>query len=201
MFDLDKTIFERFDERYPGKMYATSLTSSGVLTSGVRRSIFKGSADHAVVVWISPSGTVRVLDPSMVEEVTKLPNSCRYASHLSNLNRIQDSLTEHRHWSLLAASNGSGSNEWPVGYQTADLARQKNDWGKVVSIADQLQSKQIQPVDENEWLLFIEGYAMANRLADAVRLTERILDMSVKETKALSMLWSRVLIDLPGRQR
>jgi hypothetical protein len=195
--DLNKTIFERFDERFPGRIYATSLTSSGTLTSGVRRFIFRGSADRAVVMWISPSGTVRVLDAMTVDEVTNLPNSCRYASHLSSLNRIQDSLPERRHWALLAVSNGSGSNDWQFGYQVADLARQNKDWMKIASIADELQSKQIHPIDGNEWLLFIEGYAMANRLADAIRLTECVLDLSLKETKALSMLWSRMLPQLP----
>jgi hypothetical protein len=195
LFDLDREIsWDIKDiELYPGRFYATSLKTSGTLASGVRRFTFRGSAEHAVVVWASPSGTLRVLDPRTTSEITNLSNSCRYASHLSNPSRIREPISYTNAWPLLAIQNGSGGHDWQFNYQAADLARQNKDWTKVAMIADKLQSQQMQGTDVNEWFLFIEGYAMANRLENAVRLTAHVLDKSPKETRALSILWNRIL--------
>ncbi|MCD4751494.1 MAG: hypothetical protein K8R40_00295, partial [Anaerolineaceae bacterium] len=60
---------------------------------------------------------------------------------------------------------------WCYYYQTANLYRQRSDWQEVVRLADEVSSQGLNPVDETEWIVFIEGYINVDRLDDAAVLT------------------------------
>jgi len=63
---------------------------------------------------------------------------------------------------------------WCYYYQTANLSRQKSDWQEVVRLADEAISQGLYPVDNTEWIVFIEGYINVGRLDDAEVLSENI---------------------------
>ncbi|MCD6475377.1 MAG: hypothetical protein J7K85_03810 [Anaerolineaceae bacterium] len=63
---------------------------------------------------------------------------------------------------------------WCYYYQKANLSRQKSDWQEVVRLADEAISQGLNPVDNTEWIVFIEGYINVGRLDDAAVLSEKI---------------------------
>ena len=58
---------------------------------------------------------------------------------------------------------------WCYYYQKANLARQRGDWDEVLTLSEELQSKNLAPADLIEWMPFLQAYA---RAGDTDRLVE-----------------------------
>ena len=59
---------------------------------------------------------------------------------------------------------------WCYYFEKAELARQVEDWEKVVELGDEARRVGFAPADGTEWLPFIEGYASAGRYDEASAL-------------------------------
>ena len=56
---------------------------------------------------------------------------------------------------------------WCYYYQSANLARQRNDWQKVVDLGDEAARLDLQPTDVSEWMPFYQGYANLSMFDEA----------------------------------
>ncbi|MEJ2706194.1 MAG: hypothetical protein P8074_01150 [Anaerolineales bacterium] len=81
---------------------------------------------------------------------------------------------------------------WCYYYQKAELARQMGDWEQIVSLGQQAQQQGHGANEIQEWLPFIEGYAMAGELQPALDLTDQVRRVDPALEPRLCHLWQRV---------
>jgi hypothetical protein len=86
-----------------------------------------------------------------------LPETMKKAVRLSNLDVIQ---TNAAIPIMPAALRPEPEKDWCYYFESADLARQKQDWQAVKALWDQAQVHQLTAEDPFELLPFIEGFAM-----------------------------------------
>ena len=65
-------------------------------------------------------------------------------------------------------------HEWCYYYQKADLARQQDDWQKVLELDDEARKLGLQPNDQIEWMPFLQAYAIMNDLKQVKAISTRI---------------------------
>lgn len=78
---------------------------------------------------------------------------------------------------------------WCYYYQKAELSAQTKDWQKVSGLFQETITKNLHPLDQTEWLPFIEGLARSGNLADAVEITTKGF-MQEGAKPVLCGLWS-----------
>lgn len=136
----------------------------------IRSVSFTGPISRSLVVWLSPSGTLRMLDPSA--EV--LPNLLPLQPY-SNLDCIVTNPTVDAK-PPCDIFGPEPAHDWTYHFQKADLARQQGLWSEVAQKGDEARHAKLAPSDTTEWLPFVEGYARVGRLKDAGELAIRILE-------------------------
>jgi hypothetical protein len=63
---------------------------------------------------------------------------------------------------------------WCYYYQTASLARQRQDWAEVARLADSALEQGLEPAERSEWLPFLEGYVFTGQAEQAARVAKEI---------------------------
>jgi hypothetical protein len=120
----------------------------------------------------SEASCVHVLDGARLELPASPGSLVRMAGRFSHIEQIDaDSAQAPSVPSFFGPKPDSG---WCTFYQKAMLARQLGNWGEVVRLADQVEGEGLKPGDLSEWLPFVEGYALANRLDEARELATRL---------------------------
>jgi len=91
--------------------------------------------------------------------------------------RVEQILTEREEHVPPAVIFGrEPAHEWCYYYQKADLARQRGDWQDVVQLGEEAAQQGFFPDDPVEWVPFFEAFLHLERLEDASRLAEKILE-------------------------
>ncbi len=62
-------------------------------------------------------------------------------------------------------------HQWCYYYQKADLARQKGDWDEIIRLAKQAEAQDYRPVDQVEWMPFLQAYALAGDVKSVKQLS------------------------------
>jgi hypothetical protein len=109
---------------------------------------------------------------------------------ISNLDRID---RQSRGSPLKTIFGGEPRHDWCYYYQKADLARQFKDWQEVARLGDEAQQLGFGPNNPQEWMPFIEGYAMAGRWQAAVDTTLHVRQVNRFLSPRLCNLWGRIL--------
>jgi hypothetical protein len=139
----------------------------------VRNVSFSGSTNHSIVLWISSSGCLRVVDP-YYDSHLPLPDLVQLAINVSNPNQV-DTGQINPAVPPKTIFGGEPEHGWCYFYQKANLARQRIDWEAVGALGDEAQELGLSPHDMTEWLPFIEGYARAGRFDQVANLAEKVL--------------------------
>lgn len=142
-----------------------SLSTRVPLSDAYRRLSFRGSTSDSLVVWFSPPGCLKILDPRH-DELPQLPPVARAARPLSNLDRI---IVEADPPARPPAEVFGPEPEacWCYYFQKAELARQVGNWQEVARLGDEVRDRYYKPEDVTEWLPFVEGYTHVGRYEDA----------------------------------
>jgi hypothetical protein len=122
-----------------------------------RSAEFNGNTSNMVVIFYSPPGCLRVLDPSRRWDVPELPEDLNKAFYLSNVDQVlpdEDTVIPPQD----IFGSGSESN-WCYYFEKADLARQTENWDTIVSMWNEADSNNYTPSDPTEYLVFVEGFA------------------------------------------
>jgi hypothetical protein len=109
---------------------------------------------------------------------------------ISNLDRIGRQI---RGSPVETVFGGEPQHDWCYYYQKADLARQYKDWQEVARLGDEAQQLGFGPNNPQEWMPFIEGYAMAGQWEDAVDTTLHVRQVNRFLSPRLCLLWTRIL--------
>lgn len=186
------------NERMPYMLYTDTKrenTLSG-LTAGKEvfqeylTAQFYGSTDDMIAVYYNAPGCVHVLDPEVDVYNRMIPEIDRISAELNNYDRI---LTDAAYEPLPAKLFGAEpAHGWCYYYESADLARQRGDWDAVAALGDTAFALDDHPNDPMERIPFIEGYAHAGRLADAVAQTEAAMETTPVMNDPLCALWRRI---------
>jgi hypothetical protein len=193
LFDLNKTFKSREDEFFPGDNYIRSVKYGEPVMGGVRSFVFRGTTALCVVVWVSPSGTLRFIDNKHVAEVSGLPSKCENFNHLSDMMAVVGSREDRPSGFLLGVYGPEPRHEWAYFFQKAELGRQYGLWKEVARLGEEARNRRLNPVDASEWLPFIEGYAMAGNYERAIEVSEQLLDKSPMALVVISNMWQRII--------
>ncbi len=168
----------------------SGLTSGNEVFQEYLTGQFYGSTDDMIAVYYNAPGCVHVLDPEVDVYNRMIPEIDRTSAELNNYDRI---ITDAEYEPLPEKQFGAEpAHGWCYYYETADLARQKEDWESVAELGDTAFALDDHPNDPMERIPFIEGYAHAGRISDAIAQTEAAMETTPVMNDPLCALWRRI---------
>ncbi len=161
-----------------------------------RATEFNGSTSQAVVLYFTPPGCLKVVDPATDK---KIPQKPKFISDMMPLSRPDLIHTDTEQPASLPESIFGEAPEdvWCYYFERAELARQAGEWLEVAALGDQafqLEHK-LYEVNAPELITYIEGYAYSGRWQDAARLTLDALQLSERMDRSLCDTWERIRQD------
>ena len=152
---------------------------------------FHGSTSQVIVIYYSSYDCLRVLNPVDNDLGQKYPGTLSEVVVLSDPDNIlRDKSVDQQ---VLLQWFGPLLNKgWCYYYEKAELARQFEDWGKIVSLGDDAFGLGIKHFAPEELFPFIEGNAIAGDIQQAVQLTNEVMENSRTYRPQLCQIWRRV---------
>ncbi len=149
-----------------------------------RTAQFTGNTTDAIVFYYPEVGCVKLVNPDDPIEYNlyPIPLSLKKAALLSNIGRI-DTGTKSTLWPAEILGM-EPKPTWCYYYQQAELAKQKQDWNSVISLAQQAMDGGFRPKDASEWFVFVEAAVRSNDMEAAARFMDKYANhrASSKET-------------------
>ncbi|MEP7135259.1 MAG: hypothetical protein ABI904_10030 [Chloroflexota bacterium] len=161
------------------------------LRDAIRNYKFQGNSTDALLIEYAPeNGHCLQIFSAADERVKEIPAEFRKLLPMSNLARIQRS-PQTAGWTPPMGIFGSEpKHDWCFYYQEADLARQFGDWKEVSLLFKNAQALGLAPVNEIEYLLFIDSFIKQNQFDKAFDLTLKVKQISKRNNDSLCGLWS-----------
>jgi hypothetical protein len=138
-----------------------------------RSATFDSSTSEAVVIFYSPPGCLKVVDPTYNTDFPIYPKHLADAfpiTHPEQIIRDPESPAvppEH-------IFGAEPEHSWCYYYQKADLARQFKDWEEVVAVGDEAFKQKFYPEELTELYPFVEGYAKTGNWSRALVLIKDV---------------------------
>ncbi|MFH1184218.1 MAG: hypothetical protein V1755_04165, partial [Chloroflexota bacterium] len=157
-----------------------------------RTMVFSGNTSQVIVVYVPPSGCLRVFDPAYddAETYSRFPEALTAAIPLSDPSRIQVEVPSR---DLPAPPfSREPARSWCYFYEGAELSRQLRNWGNIVALRAQAAEEGHEAQDPFEWLPFIEAEARAGDVSWAMQTTRAALNDEPRLERGLCALWRRV---------
>ena len=172
-----------------GRALGTGLTAGIEFKQNYLATTFLGNTSKMVVFNFSPPGCLRVLDPEIDPLNKLLPPVLREAAVLSNPKMILTNPVV----TLPAFYNPQLPQGWCYDFSKAELARQNENWEKVIEIRQSTQKKNEYGNDPFENFVFIEAYAHLADWKNASSLTMQTYKYSKEIMRpSLCALWKRI---------
>ncbi len=152
---------------------------------------FDGNTSQALAFYYDPPACLRLLEPDLdANNRFILDDSLmREASALSN----PDMILKDGDAQMPSVYSPEPVHGWCYYFEKADLARQTQDWNKVVSLADQAFKLSDHPNNPVERFVFIEGYAHVGDWDRALKLSKESYKVSKDYVgPLLCRLWERI---------
>ena len=167
------------------------MTKGKALAFSFRKFKFNGSTlDSVFLSYESEKGQcLWILSPEDGDNPDLNPMLAE-ALPISNLDRIE---RESRGVSLETIFGSQPAPNWCYFFQKADLARQFKDWQEVSRLGDEAQNLGFGPNNPQEWMPFVEGYAMSGRWEAAIETTQHVRRVNRFLSPRLCRLWNRIL--------
>ena len=167
-----------------------SLVPGIRLTKGMRGVNFQGTTSQVIVIYMPTEGCLRVLDPSLGDELTYAGESHDLVDAIP-LSKPQLILVNSNHTPRLPFL-AEPKHTWCYYYAKAELARQKGDWQQINNLFDTSTSLGYSPNDSFEWLVFIESFAKTDNIDIAQKLSDDAMESDGKVRRGLCQVWKRV---------
>jgi hypothetical protein len=110
---------------------------------------------------------------------------------ISNIDRIHKEALpgEHRFLDNFA---GDPTAVWCYYYQKADLARQYEDWNRIVELWDKANQQNLSPRNGVELIPFVEGYAYTGKWEMSTDLTLQAKELTRQLSPMLCATWEQI---------
>jgi len=155
---------------------------------------FHGSTSQVVVVYFSPPGCLRVLDPVLDGDNHLIPELMRQAASLSLTDPILMDEAAH----MPQVYGAEPPHRWCYYFEKAELARQREDWQEVAVLGNQAFMLDDHPNDPVERFVFVEGYAHTGDWERAHQLSLDSFHVSPSYIgPSICNLWERIASTTP----
>jgi hypothetical protein len=165
------------------------------LNSNFRSLNFKGVTDNSIILHYDPThGNCWWLLNAIDQENPFISTQEKEWAAYAALNRIENPSQYPTPDADLFGQEPS--HNWCYFYQKAELASQYGQWDKVSSLGDDARRLGYEPTADSansprEWIPFIKGYALSNRLEEAADLTLKSIQLDPKYQPMLCTLWNK----------
>ena len=151
---------------------------------------FESTTSNAITIYMPRNGCLRVLDPARGDKQTyaKLDAVLTKAIPLSDPSRI---ITETDS-PAIPMFFSEPEHEWCYYFTKAELAQQQGDYEEVVFLGNEAISSGFKPQDQNEWLVFIDGYARVGDLKTAGELSTVALVEDARIRRGVCTVWRQI---------
>ena len=163
------------------------------INQAYRATQFVGSTNQALVLFYTPPGCLRIVNPQTDKRMPQKPNYISDMMPLSRLDLIETDPLQVAH-PPASVFGMEPPKQWCYYFEKADLARQDGDWDQVVSLADQAiqLDERLYEVNAPELVPYIEGYAHTGRWLEAIQLTDQTMLLSERMDRMLCDTWDRI---------
>ena len=160
------------------------------ITYPYRTVTFSSSTSQALVIYMPGNGCLRILDTARgdMEIYARLPDILTKAIPLSDPSQIITNTNSPARPMFFSEPK----HEWCYYFTNAELARQTGDLQKVVSLGNEAISLGYRPQDQNEWLVFIEAYALTGDIQKAKELSTVALTQDARLRRGICTVWERM---------
>ena len=179
-----------YTEKRLGGTALPSLNPNTEISLPIRRVSFHGSTSQVLVIYMPPNGCLRVLDPARGDQITYERQS-RFLVDAIPLSDLSNILVTEEQTARLPFLK-EPAHTWCYYFSKAELARQVDDWTRVVSLIDEARSQGYKPEDPFEWLTYIEAQARTGNIDAAQELSNSVRMQENGIRKGLCELWKRV---------
>lgn len=173
--------------------YLTSLRKGLEINQPYRSFSFSGSTSRAIVLYYSPPGCVRLLDPAIHSKLPQKPKFFAKAMQLSNLSLIDadPSLPAEMPASIFGVEP---EHNWCYYYEKADLARQLGDWQLAAEMGEKAFSLKpsLYEINAPEYLPYIEANAHLANWEKAIQLSQEAFKLNSRMQRILCDTWLRI---------
>ena len=179
-----------YTEKRLGGSALPSLEKDSSISLPIRRVSFQGTTSQALVIYMPPNGCLRVLDPTRSDQIT-YEHQSRFlvdAIPLSDLSNIVVDSNQTAQIPFLKEPERT----WCYYFAKAELARQREDWTRVMGLIQDARSLGYVPEDPFEWLTYIEAQARTENIEAAQELSADLFKQEKRTRKGLCLLWQRV---------
>lgn len=163
-----------YDVRF--KSSNEKLESGDPVYQGFRSANFSGEVSDVVVYFYSPPGCLRILDPEQHGDLPIFPDSFYEFIKYSHPKKILPSGNSIPYVQSEIFGQPIEKN-WCYFFESADLARQDENWEKIASLGDE-SIPYFTAGEASEYIPFIEAYAKIDRWEDAIPLIEKVHQMN-----------------------
>jgi hypothetical protein len=180
-----------YTEKRLGGSTLPTLKPNTKIVFPYRTVTFYGNTSQAIVIYMPKNGCLRVLDPQRgdADIYNREPKTLTDAIPLSDTSNI---IADTDSPATAAMFFAEPKYEWCYYFAKAELAQQLGDYQKVVALGNAARSSGYAPEDPNEWLLFIEAYAVTGDLETAQKLSLNVLKEDASYRRGLCAVWERI---------
>jgi hypothetical protein len=188
-----------YTEKRLGGPTLPSLSPNTEITFPYRTVTFHGNTSQAVVIYMPPNGCLRVLDPARgdAEIYGRESHFLVDAIPLSDPSRIVTETSSPAQPEFISKPE----HDWCYYFTKAELAYQMGDMKKVIALGEEAMAIGKSTGDPNEWLVFIEAYAITGDFDTAEKLSETMLSQDrsdARVNRGLCVLWKRIQANGPA---
>jgi hypothetical protein len=178
-----------YTEKRLGGGSLPSLDKNTTISLPIRRVSFHGSTSQVLVIYMPQNGCLRVLDPARGDHITYGAQSRFLADAipLSDLSAIIDAKQTARIPFL-----PEPEHTWCYYFAKAELARQREDWNKIMDLIDEARALGYEPEDPLEWFVYIEAQALTGNIDGAYQTSNAAFAQENRIRRGLCELWKRV---------
>jgi hypothetical protein len=160
------------------------------ITYPYRTVTFNSTTSQAVVIYMPRNGCLRVLDPNRGDQVTysRERDVLTQAIPLSDVSRI----IPNPPTPAVPMFFPEPKHEWCYYFTKAELAQQQGEYEQVVALGNEAISLSYTPQDPNEWLVFIEAYALTGNFQTAEDLSHAMLEKDARTRRGVCNVWEQI---------
>lgn len=165
-----------------------------------RSAAFSSTTSQSVVIFYSPPGCLKVVDPAYNVNLPIYPDVLKKAFPITHPDQIlQDA--DSPATPPVEIFGPEPVHTWCYYYQKADLARQFADWPTIYTVGEEAFAQKYYPEELSELYPFIEGYAKTGNWPRALELIQdvRILG-SHNLTEHTCQLMNRLYAETPPQE-
>ncbi len=179
--------------------FLTSLNKDIEIKQLYRPFTFTGSTSQAIVLYYSPPGCIKFLDPAVDERLPQKPKFLAEAMHLSNLSLINPNPSTPVEMDTSIFGQEPEHN-WCYYFEKADLARQMGDWKTTAGLGEQAftLNTRLYEINAPEYLPYIEANAHLGNWEKAIKLSKDAYTLSFRMDRILCDTWQRIAVETPS---